>query len=68
LVTGNLAEELIKIVTLEHQTTDQIMKQLNNDVSYCPDEAIRGLNRLRKKGIIIGEIDHKDGMWRWWKQ
>ena len=33
---------------------------------HCPDDFTRSLNKLRKMGLIKGEVDFEKGGWVWW--
>lgn len=47
-------------------TTLDIGRIITQKGNQCPDEIARILGRMRRKGIIKGEISPERGCWIWW--
>ena len=49
------------------RTTREVEAFLDFAFQYrCPDDFTRSLNKLRKMGLIKGEVDYEKGGWVWW--
>jgi predicted transcriptional regulator len=51
----------------DRMTLTQIVIGLPEELRGCPDEVARVLARLRRKGVISGELSEKDSAWVYWK-
>jgi predicted transcriptional regulator len=58
-------KEIMAILSEIPTSSREIEKRLNK-IQVCPDEIVRLLNRLRKKGIISGCLNRELGEWVWW--
>ena len=58
---------LLQVITELPLTLDEINSKLGNINFGCPDDLLRILNVLRKKGLINGEFSKSSGKWVWWK-
>jgi len=48
-------------------TTREATDRLDHLFSYrCPDDIAKTFSKLRKAGLIKGEIDMEVGGWLWW--
>jgi len=48
-------------------TTGEATDRLEHLFGYrCPDDLARTLSKLRKAGLLKGEIDMDAGGWLWW--
>jgi len=51
----------------EKLTTREASDRLDHLFNYrCPDDIAKTLSKLRKAGLIRGEIDMEAGGWLWW--
>jgi len=51
----------------EKLTTGEASDRLDHLFGYrCPDDIAKTLSKLRKAGLIRGEIDMEAGGWLWW--
>ncbi len=56
-----------EVVGDEHITTKEAADRLEAVFQYrCPDDIAKTLNRLRRKGLVKGEISMEEGGWVWW--
>ena len=62
-------EELVlkALAASDRMTLTQIASGLPEELRGCPDEIARVLARLRRKGVISGELSEKDAAWVYWK-
>ena len=49
-------------------TTSEIRESAERAGHSCPDEPVRYLNKLRKKGLISGKVSLEQKGWVWWKK
>ncbi|MFA6869533.1 MAG: hypothetical protein WCQ63_00905 [Methanomethylophilus sp.] len=48
-------------------TTKEAAARLEKAFHYrCPDDLARTFSRLRREGLVKGEISFEDGGWIWW--
>jgi len=48
-------------------TTREATDRLEHLFGYrCPDDLAKTLSKLRKAGLVKGEIDMEAGGWTWW--
>ena len=47
-------------------TTREIEENVQGKGKQCPDSAVRFLNKMRYKGIIMGELSMGHKGWIWW--
>ncbi|MCL2318329.1 MAG: hypothetical protein FWC44_04700 [Methanomassiliicoccaceae archaeon] len=48
-------------------TTREATERLEHLFGYrCPDDLAKTLSKLRKAGLVKGEIDMEAGGWMWW--
>ena len=48
-------------------TTGEASDRLEHLFGYrCPDDLAKTLSKLRKAGLVKGEIDMEVGGWMWW--
>jgi len=59
---------LFQVVSDNPQSSEEINNELGDASFGCPDDLVRALNVLRKKGLIKGEFSKVSGKWMWWKQ
>jgi predicted transcriptional regulator len=58
-------KEILLILSKIPLSSKEIEIKLSKD-KICPDDTIRLLNRLRKKGIVSGCLNRELGEWFWW--
>ncbi len=67
-MTSEIEELVLKALTHSNpMTLMQITAELPEELRGCPDEVARVLARLRRKGVITGELSEKDAAWVYWK-
>lgn len=48
-------------------TTREATERLDHLFGYrCPDDLAKTLNKLRRNGLIMGEVSVERGGWVWW--
>ncbi|NLU45524.1 MAG: hypothetical protein GXX87_01035 [Euryarchaeota archaeon] len=48
-------------------TTGEVIGRLDDQFRHrCPDDMAKALNRLRRRGLIKGEVSADAGGWVWW--
>ncbi|HUT27581.1 MAG TPA: hypothetical protein VMW85_05995 [Methanomassiliicoccales archaeon] len=47
-------------------TTMEVEEMLDIFGYRCPDDLARSLNKLRKMGLVCGEVDREKACWVWW--
>ena len=66
---GNEAVEIILEILKEAGeplTTRKIQEETEKKLVRCPDSTVVFLNKLRRKGIINGEMSRERRGWIWW--
>lgn len=66
---GNEAVDIILEILKEAGeplTTRQIQEETEKKLVRCPDSTVVFLNKLRRKGIIHGEMSMERRGWIWW--
>jgi hypothetical protein len=63
---SKLYDEIIRALRDQEMTTEEIQRALDPIVGQCPDEIVRELARMRRQGLINGEISQEKGGWVWW--
>jgi hypothetical protein len=57
---------IIRILDGKLLTTLELEVILNIEGTQCPDDLVRTLNVMRRKGLIKGEVSTERGGWVWW--
>ncbi len=47
-------------------TTRQVQEETERKLVRCPDSTVVFLNKLRRKGVINGEMSRERRGWIWW--
>ncbi|MGD1061268.1 MAG: hypothetical protein ABR879_07400 [Methanomassiliicoccales archaeon] len=69
MVESEKLEGLIQQCLAKGQlTTSELSRQLQNVISDCPDELMRALMKMRRKGIIRGGFSREIGGFVWTKE
>lgn len=63
-----IREEIIRALKDQEMTTKEIQRALGPIVGQCPDEIARELARMRRQGLIKGEVSQEKGGWVWWME
>jgi len=48
-------------------TTRQLISKLPESIGSCPDELMRTLNKMRRKGQLEYAYSEESGDWLWWR-
>ncbi|MDD1769972.1 MAG: hypothetical protein LUO79_02705 [Methanomassiliicoccales archaeon] len=59
-------ERVVSILGHGRLSTAEIERELGADYADCPDEIARQLARMRREGLIKGEVSKEKGGWVWW--
>lgn len=63
----DIAPLIWEIMGDDHITTKEAIERLDTLFQYrCPDDMAKTLNRLKKEGLIKGEVSMEKGGWVWW--
>ncbi len=63
----DIAPLIWEVVGEDHITTREVNERLDSIFQYrCPDDMAKTLNRLKRKGLIKGEVSIEKGGWVWW--
>ena len=65
---SQIREEIILALNDQEMTTKEIQWALGPIVGQCPDEIARELARMRRQGLIKGEVSQEKGGWVWWME
>ncbi|MCX6653359.1 MAG: hypothetical protein NT137_08445 [Methanomassiliicoccales archaeon] len=65
---SQVREEIIRALKDREMTTKEIQRALGPVVGQCPDEIARELARMRRQGLIKGEVSQEKGGWVWWAE
>ena len=65
---SQIREEIIRAIKDQEMTTKEIQRALGPVVGQCPDEIVRELARMRRQGLIKGEVSQEKGGWVWWME
>ena len=65
---SQIREEIIQALKGREMTTKEIQWALGPVVGQCPDEIARELARMRRQGLIKGEVSLEKGGWVWWAE
>jgi hypothetical protein len=66
-----MTEDIVSLVWAalgeDHVTTKEASDRLEHLFNYrCPDDIAKTLAKLRKNGLVKGEISMEKGGWVWW--
>jgi hypothetical protein len=59
-------DSILDVISEIPQSTEDINKQLGTRYC-CPEDLLRALNVLKRKGLIKGEFSKTSSKWVWWK-
>jgi hypothetical protein len=63
----DVVELIWEILGDERLTSREASDRLERTFNYrCPDDTAKTLSKLRKAGLVKGEIDMDAGGWLWW--
>ncbi|MCL1810769.1 MAG: hypothetical protein FWG41_00895 [Methanomassiliicoccaceae archaeon] len=63
----DVAELIWEALGNDRVTTGEASRRLEHMLNYrCPDDLAKTLSKLRKAGLVKGEIDMEVGGWIWW--
>ena len=63
----DVVERIWEALGEDRITTREATDRLDRLLGYrCPDDLAKTLSKLRKAGLIKGEIDMEAGGWVWW--
>jgi len=63
----DVVELIWKALGDDKVTTGEASDRLDHIFGYrCPDDLAKTLSKLRKTGLVRGEIDMEAGGWLWW--
>ena len=65
---SRIREEIVRALKDREMTTKEIQWALGPVVGQCPDEIARELARMRRQGLIKGEVSREKGGWVWWME
>lgn len=67
VMTPSQAERFILTVLGERgpSTTMEIEKLASSDGRRCPDQTVLFLTKMRKKGLVKGEVSQEQRGWLW---
>jgi len=63
---SQIREEIMRALKDQKMTTKEIQLTLSPVIGQCPDEIVRELARVRRQGLIKGEVSQEKGGWVWW--
>jgi hypothetical protein len=62
-------EIVLELFHRDKCTALELVKALKNDINIsCPDDLVRKLNLMRKKGLIHGEYSEERSAWVFWAE
>jgi replication fork clamp-binding protein CrfC len=66
-MSDDIAELIWEALGNDRVTTGEASRRLEEALNYrCPDDLAKTLSKMRKAGLVKGEIDLEAGGWMWW--
>jgi predicted transcriptional regulator len=65
---SQIRKEILRALKEQGMSTKEVQSALGPVVGQCPDEIARELARMRRQGLIKGEVSQEKGGWVWWKE
>jgi len=65
---SQIRDEIIRALKEQGMSTKEVQSALGPVVGQCPDEIARELARMRRQGLIKGEVSQEKGGWVWWME
>ncbi len=62
----DIEERIIRLLNDAKLTPFELIESLDGEYTRCPDDLIRTLNKMRKKGLIHGEFSEERSAWLYW--
>jgi hypothetical protein len=67
MMVENIEASILQYLTTIPITTSELQKKYFLLDQRCPDDIVKVLMKMKKKGLIEGTFSVKEGGWVWWK-
>jgi hypothetical protein len=68
MMVENTETSILEYLTTIPITTSELQKKYVLLDQHCPDDLVKILMKMRKKGRIEGTFSINEGGWVWWKK
>jgi hypothetical protein len=68
MMAENIERSILQYLTTIPTTTSELQKKYLHLNQRCPDDIVKVLMKMKKKGLIEGTFSINGGEWVWWKK